>query len=131
MKELAARMKYALRMVPIAAIQMVSRWTFLAVGPAEDPQAQEGRFQEEGQQSLERQRGAEDVADEARVRAPVHPELELLHDPGDHAHREVDQEELAEDLVSRRYFSCRSPPGGLKPATSDAIEMVTGTKKKW
>ena len=48
--------------------------------------------------ALERERGAEDVADEARVVAPVHPELELLDDAGDHADGEVDQEELAEEL---------------------------------
>ncbi len=66
--------------------------------PAEDPQAQEGRLQEERQQPLDGQRGAEHVADEAGVVAPVHPELELLDDAGDHAEREVDQEELAEEL---------------------------------
>ena len=66
--------------------------------PAEDPQAEEGRLQEEREQALDGQRGAEDVADEPGVVAPVHPELELLHDPGHHADGEVDQEELAEEL---------------------------------
>ena len=65
--------------------------------PAEDPQPDEGGFEEEGHQALERERGAEDVADEAGVRRPVHAELELLHDAGDHAHGEVDQEDLAEE----------------------------------
>jgi hypothetical protein len=42
-------------------------------------------------------RGAEHVADEAAVARPVHAELELLHDAGDDAHREVDQEDLPEE----------------------------------
>ncbi len=46
--------------------------------PAEDPQAQEGRLQEEGGQAFHGQRGAEDLAYEAGVGRPVHPELELL-----------------------------------------------------
>ena len=66
--------------------------------PAEDPQPQEGRLEEEREQRLDRQRGAEDVADEAGVVAPVHAELELLDDAGDHANGEVDREELAEEL---------------------------------
>jgi hypothetical protein len=66
--------------------------------PAEDPQADEGRLEEEGDQRLDGEGGAEDVADEAGVVAPVHAELELLHDAGDHPHREVDQEELAVEL---------------------------------
>jgi hypothetical protein len=66
--------------------------------PAEDPQAEEGRLQEEGEQGLEGQRRAEDVTDEAAVVAPVHPELELLDDAGDQAEGEVDHEELAEEL---------------------------------
>ena len=66
--------------------------------PAEDPQAEEGRLEEEGEQRLEGQRRAEDVTDEAAVAAPVHPELELLDDAGDQAEGEVDREELAEEL---------------------------------
>ena len=34
--------------------------------------------------------------------APVHAELELLHDAGDHAHGEVDQEQLAPELRQPR-----------------------------
>src|SRR5699024_7422496 len=40
----------------------------------------------------------EDVADEARVFAPGHPELEFLDQTGGHAHDGVDEEELAEEL---------------------------------
>ena len=66
--------------------------------PPEDPQADEGRLHEEGEEGLEGQRGAEDVADESRVLRPVHTELELLHDSGDDAEGEVDEEELAVEL---------------------------------
>ncbi len=66
--------------------------------PAEDPQPEERRLEEEGRQPLHRQRRPEDVTDEARVAAPVHAELELLHDAGDHAQGEVDQQQLAEEL---------------------------------
>ena len=65
--------------------------------PAEQPQPQERRLQEERAQPLHRQRGAEDVADQPRVRPPVHPELELLHQPGHHADRDVDHQQRAEE----------------------------------
>ena len=48
---------------------------------AEDPHADERGLQEEGEQPLEGQGGAEDVAHEHRVIRPVHAELELLDDP--------------------------------------------------
>ena len=60
--------------------------------PAEQPQAQERRLQEERGQPFHGQRGAEDVADEPRVGPPVHPELELLHQPGHHADCDVDHQ---------------------------------------
>ncbi|MPM29577.1 hypothetical protein SDC9_76117 [bioreactor metagenome] len=65
---------------------------------AEDPDAEEGGLHEEGQQRLESERGAEDVADHPGVLGPVHPELELLDDAGDDTHGEVDQEQLAEEI---------------------------------
>jgi hypothetical protein len=83
--------------------------------PAEDPQAEERRLEEEREQALDGQRGAEDVPDETRVVAPVHPELELLHDAGDHTHREVDQEELAPELRGPQpVFPAGAHPGGLQ-----------------
>ena len=83
---------------PAETAQMVSRW--MPAGqlvPAEQPQPQEGRLQEERGQPLHRQRRAEDVPDQPRVRPPVHPELELLHDPGHHADRHVDHQQNAEE----------------------------------
>ena len=65
--------------------------------PAEDPEAEERRLEEERRQALDRERRAEDVADELRVHRPVHPELELLHEPGRDADREVDQEQRPEE----------------------------------
>ncbi len=66
--------------------------------PAEDPQSEESRLEEEGEQPLHRERGAEDVADEARVVAPGHAELKLLHDAGGDTHDEVDEVQLAPEL---------------------------------
>ena len=68
--------------------------------PAEDPQADEGRLEEERHQPLHRQRRAEDVADVAGVQRPVHAELELLDDARDDADRHRDQEELAPEAAS-------------------------------
>nr|AAP55501.1 hypothetical protein [Leifsonia xyli subsp. xyli] len=83
--------------------------------PAEDPEADEGRFEEESEQTLQGERGAEDVADEARVVGPVHPELELLHDAGHHSHREVDEEELPEEVGQLQVVDfARAIPGGLE-----------------
>jgi len=65
---------------------------------AEPPQPDERALEEEGHQHLERERDAEDVADEVGVLAPVHPELELLHDAGHHADGEVDEEEVTEEV---------------------------------
>ena len=65
--------------------------------PAEDPEAEERRLEHERGQALDRERRAEDVADELRVHRPVHPELELLHEPGRDPDREVDQEQRPEE----------------------------------
>ena len=66
--------------------------------PAEDPEAEERRLEEERGEPLDRERRAEDVADELRVDRPVHPELELLHEAGRDADREVDQEQRPEEV---------------------------------
>jgi hypothetical protein len=42
-------------------------------------------------------RSAEDVADQPRVRRPVHPELEFLDQAGDHADRDIDDQQDAEE----------------------------------
>jgi hypothetical protein len=65
--------------------------------PAEDPQPDERGLDEEREQPFHGQRRAEDVAHEHRVVRPVHAELEFLHDAGDDAHREIDQEQHAEE----------------------------------
>ena len=84
--------------------------------PPEDPEPQEGGLEEEGDQGFHRQRGAEDVAHEPGVVGPVHAELELLHDPGDHAHGEVDQEELPEELGETEVgLVAGAVPAGLEP----------------
>ena len=66
--------------------------------PSEEPEAEERRLEEERGQALHRERRAEHVADVPRVAGPVHAELELLHEPGDDADRDVDHEQRAEEL---------------------------------
>ncbi len=65
--------------------------------PAEDPEPEERRLEHERREPLDRERRAEDVADELRVDRPVHPELELLHEPRRDADREVDEHERPEE----------------------------------
>ena len=88
--------------------------------PSEDPQAEEGRLEEERQQRLDSQRCTEDVADEARVVAPVHPELELLDDSRDKAKGEVDREQLAEELGQTQHLGVAvAKPCGLEAGDDD------------
>ena len=68
--------------------------------PAEDPQAQEGGLEEEGQEGLDSQGSAENVTDEAGVLGPVHAELELLDDASGDAESEVNKKELTEEAGS-------------------------------
>ena len=128
------RIQSAERFEPIATSQIEARCTFF--GSLSQPKiqsAEEGRLEEEGEERLDRERRAEDVADEARVLGPVHPELELLHDPGDDAHREVDEEELAPEL--REALPEVSSPvtyhAVWRAATTQTRPRVRGTKKKW
>ena len=71
--------------------------------PTEDPQAEEGRFEEEGEEGFNGERCAEDVADVSRVFRPVHAELEFLDDACCDTEGEGDEEKLAEET------------GGLEP----------------
>ncbi|MDR6354202.1 hypothetical protein Q3H58_000873 [Pseudomonas psychrotolerans] len=73
----------------------------LALGepiPAEEEQADQGRFKEEGHQALDGQGCAEDVADIVGVVGPVGTELELHGQAGGDAQGEVDAEQLAPEL---------------------------------
>ncbi|MNI38998.1 hypothetical protein D3C73_931640 [compost metagenome] len=63
--------------------------------PAEEEQADEGRFQEERHQTFDGQRRTEDVTHVVAVVRPVHAELELHHQAGGHADGEVDAEQGA------------------------------------
>ncbi len=62
--------------------------------PAEYQYRQEAGFEEEGEDALGRQGGAEDVADEARIAGPVGSELEFHDDAGGHAHGENQGEDV-------------------------------------
>ena len=82
--------------------------------PAEDPQAQEGGLEEEGQEGLDSQGSAENVTDEAGVLGPVHAELELLDDTSGDAESEVNKKELAEETGSLQpVFLAGAVPCGL------------------
>ena len=66
--------------------------------PAENPHADEDRFQEKSGRGLDGQQGSEDIAHVSRVLRPVGPELEFKGNTGHHAHGEVDQKELAPEF---------------------------------
>ena len=66
--------------------------------PAEEPDAEESGFEEEGGKSLQSQRGAEDISHEAGVFRPVHSKMEFLHDTCYDAHSEVDEKNRAEEF---------------------------------
>ena len=72
--------------------------------PTEDPQTQEGRLNEEGEEAFHCQRSAEDVADEAGVFTPRHAELEFLNQTGGHTHCEVNEVQLAPELRHALVF---------------------------
>ena len=92
---------------------------------------EEGRLEHECGETFDRERRAEDVADELGVHRPVHPELKLLHEARRDADREVDQQQGPEELrqaqpgvVSvRRQSVCIT-------ATSGASPSVSGTNRK-
>ena len=66
--------------------------------PAEHPQPEEGRLEEERCEAFHRERRPEHVADELRVGRPVHSELELLHEAGHHPDCDREQHEPTEEL---------------------------------
>ena len=109
-------MKAADSIVPAATSQMQARCAFLE--SRFQPKIQmpeERRLQEEGGQALHGQRSAEDVADEARVGRPVHAELELLDEPGDHADGDVDEQQRAEEAGQPAVgVVAVAVPGGLQ-----------------
>lgn len=63
--------------------------------PAENPQTEERRFDEERDDRLHRQGSAENVPGVVPETAPRHAELELHHDARDDADRVVDDVQLA------------------------------------
>ena len=63
--------------------------------PAEEKEPDHGGFQEEGHQTFNRKRGAEDVAHVVRVVGPVRAELEFHGDAGGNAQGKVNAEKLA------------------------------------
>ena len=68
--------------------------------PSEVHHGHEGRFHEEGDDALDGQWCAEDVAHEPRVVAPVGAKLKFEDDTRGDAHGEVDAEEFLPELGS-------------------------------
>ena len=60
----------------------------------EEEEAEEGRFEEEGEDAFHGEGLADDAASSARELRPVGAELELHRDAGDDAEQEVDREDL-------------------------------------
>ncbi len=69
--------------------------------PAEDPQPDEGRLEEEGDQRSMAS-GAPKIDDVAGVERPVHADLELLDDARDDADGQRDEHNLPQNFVIRR-----------------------------
>ena len=63
--------------------------------PAKEKHTDEGRLQEEGHQTLDRQRRTKYVANVVRIIGPVSTKLELHGQAGSHAKSEVDTEQFA------------------------------------
>ena len=126
-------MKYADAVEPIATSQSIARCTFGS--SRSQPKIHRPRnvdSMKNARQALDRERRAEDVADVARVRRPVHAELELLHDAGDDAEREVDEEELPEEAGQPQpplVAACGTRPSASRDEPASPI--VTGTNRKW
>ncbi len=92
-------MNAAERTPPRATSQIVARWIFF--GSRSQPNSQRPRNVDSRKNAASpsiASRRAEHVADVSRVARPVHPELELLHEPGHHADRDVDHQQRAEEL---------------------------------
>jgi hypothetical protein len=100
--------------------------------PAEEEQADEGRFEEERHQPFDGERHAEDVAHVVRVVGPVGAELEFHRQAGGDAHREVDREELAPEL---RHVLVDGLAGhhvdGFHDDEQPGQPSVSGTNRKW
>ena len=63
---------------------------------------------------------------------PVHPELELLHQPGDHADAMLISSSVPKNRVSRRSSGLPDRCHQVcSTATRTASPIVIGTKKKW
>ncbi|MNY65362.1 hypothetical protein D3C86_2026240 [compost metagenome] len=67
--------------------------------PAKQHHAEETRLKEEGGEHLVGQQWASNAARELRKSAPVGPKLIGHHQPGDHAHPEVNGEYFGPEMV--------------------------------
>ena len=108
-------MKNAEAQLPSAKSQIVARCTRLeSRSQPKIQRPEERRLEHECREAFDREWRAEDVADELRVDRPVHPELELLHEPGRDADREVDQHERPEEAGETQ-------PGLVAPAVPERL----------
>ena len=85
---------------------------------AEEKQAEEGGFEEEGEDPFHRQRLADDAAGIARELRPVGAELKLHRDAGDDAEQKVDGEDLRPE-TRRRVVTLVAFPQGQRLEDDD------------
>ena len=81
--------------------------------PAKQQHGEKARLEKKREDTLGRERAAEDVADIARIGGPVGPELELHYDAGRHADGEGQREHLRPEtrhLVVQRVFRLQPQP---------------------
>ena len=119
-------------MVPTATIQIVARCSRL--GSRSQPNNHSPRnvdSREERRQPLHGQRGAEHVSHEPGVGRPVHAELELLDQPGHHTDRDIDEEDVAEELRQPLQFRVpRAVPPRLQDRRQEGGPMVSRTEQE-
>ena len=100
-------------------------WRYLL--PTEVHHCHKGRFHEESHDTLDSQRGAEDVAYEPGVVRPVGAKLELEDDTRGNTHGEVNSEEfLPEDSSIFPELLFRTIIDGLHDTHDDVIDCREG-----
>ncbi len=100
--------------------------------PAEDPEPEEGRLEHERREPLDRERRAEDVADELRVDDQFIPNWNSWTSPVATPIAKLISISVPKNRVSRSQASSPERYQSVcMTATSGASPSVSGTKRKW